>query len=118
MEITTFEQLEAVRVKHTLFLINPFSSGNQNKVEIEKLTIHSIHNDNRFTGRAEIKALDIDAVRDHYFTDLLSGCKYVYTIEREAESKLKEIHKGLHADEVNEHHDSCREMRRHFRMNY
>lgn len=108
MEITTFEQLEEVRVKHELFLINPFSNGNQSKVNIEQITILSIHHDDRFTGRA----------RDYYFTDMLSNCKYVFTLQSEAESKLNEVRKGLHADEVKEHHDSYREMEHHFGMSY
>ena len=112
MQITTLEQLEEVRVNHTLFLINPFGNGDQSKVEIEKFTVHAVWA-GKFTGRIEFKKLSIDRVSDAHFTDILSGCKYVYTLESEAESKLKEIHKGLHSEEVKSHHDSCKEAFQH-----
>jgi len=107
MQITTLEQLAKVEVNHTLFLINPFGNGNQSKVSIEKFTVQSVLAD-RFSGRVEFKDLDIDYVSGHHFTDLLSGCKYVYKLESEAKDKLKEIHKGLHGVEVSAHHDRCK----------
>jgi len=112
MQITTLEQLDQVRPNHTLFLINPFGNGNQANVQIEKFTVHAVWA-NKFTGRGEFKKLSIDQVSDKHFTDMLSGCKYVYTLESEAESKLKDIHKGLHNDEVKSHHDSCKEAFNH-----
>lgn len=115
MQITTLEQLDKVRPNDTLFLINPFGNGNQSKVAIEKFTVHAIWAE-KFTGKIEFKSLDIERVDDHYFTDLLSNCKYAYTTEEEAIEKLKEVHDGLHAFEVKSHHDSCREEFRHFDM--
>ena len=108
MQITTLEQLSKVEVNHTLFLINPFGNSNQSKVEIAKFTVHAVCSD-KLVGRKEFKRLGIDRVSDAHFIDLLSRCKYVYKLESEAETKLKEIHKGLHAFEVADHHSSCRE---------
>jgi len=117
MQITTLEQLAKVEVNHTLFLINPFGMGDQSRVEVEKFTVQSVKHD-RFKGRVEFKSLDIDYISEHHFTSMLGRCKYVYKLESEARTKLKEVHKGLHADEVKEHHDSCREMEHHFGMSY
>lgn len=108
MQITTLEQLAKVEKNHTLFLINPFGQGDQSRVSIEKFTVHNVLAE-KFRGRVEFKSLDIDYISDHFFTSLLSGCKYVYKLESEAEEKIKEIRKGLHAEEVKAHHDSCRE---------
>ena len=113
MQITTLEQLAKVEVNHTLFLINPFGMGDQSKVSINAFTVSKI-NKETFDGRSQFLTLDIDREGHEYFSTMLGRCKYVYTELSEANSKLDEIHKGLHAHTVKEHHDNCREMQHCF----
>ena len=106
MKITTIEQLKEVKIGDVLFLINPFSNGNQEKVLLEKFTVQGVYAD-KFNGRRELKEIHVDRVSDNHFSDMLSGCKYAYTVEGEALEKLKDVRKGLHSHEVNYHHESC-----------
>lgn len=109
MQITTLEQLAEVEVNDTLFLINPFGNGSQSEISINAFTVSKI-NKETFDGRSQFLTLDIDRDDHEYFSTILGRCKYVYTELSEANSKLNEVHEGLHACTVKEHHDSCREV--------
>ena len=109
MQITTLEQLGKTEPDQVLFLINPFEQGDQTDVTIKCITILNVFND-------KIECV-IGRNGDHFnhneichFTDMLTLCKYIYTSKIEAKDMLKQIHKGLHDDEVKAHHESCIEM--------
>ena len=106
MRLTTVEQLKEVEAGSTLFLINPLGQGDQSRVSIEMFTISEV-DDERFEGRKRFLSLDIDSIGRHFFTDMLSSCKYVYTELAEADSTLVEVRAGIHKEAVGAHHASC-----------
>lgn len=113
MQLTTIEELQNVKVNDTLFLINPFGNGDQSKVSIEAFTVSEVLQ-GKFNGRSQFLTLDIDYNISQCFGDLISRCKYVYTTLNEANNKLAEVRKGLHTEEVADHHEACERMFNHF----
>jgi hypothetical protein len=101
MQLTTIEQLTQVQVSGVLFLINPFSNGDQRGVNITIITISKVEKDHFETHTHWVNP------NCEFFGDMLRPFKYVYTTLEEAESKLEEVRSGIHKYDVKKHHNSC-----------
>tara|TARA_R110000851_G_scaffold268804_1_gene421528 strand:+ start:289 stop:615 length:327 start_codon:yes stop_codon:yes gene_type:complete len=100
MQLTTIEQLKEVKENDLLFLINPFSNGNQQEIKTSAFYVTQVK-DRLLAGRS----LSSGTEKINHFADMIRDCKYVFTELAEADDKLKEIHAGLHEIEVKKHHN-------------
>ena len=103
-QLTTKEQIEAVKLGTKLHLINPFGCGHliQHKIKIKSIVVCKVDHE-------KVYSIEVDTLRRHYISDLLSGCKFVFDNILEAQAKLEQVHKGLCNHEVNKHHSICKE---------
>ena len=106
MRITTLKQLKSVKPSETLWLINPYGNGDQSRVTCIEFKIKNV-NEDFFSGLIKHDICE-SYERKKYFSDLLQGCKYVFTNLMDSNKALADIKGGLHHDEVKAHHDEVK----------
>jgi hypothetical protein len=97
MQLTTIDQLKEVKPGDILFLINCFGRRDQSKVEVQKFLVGEVK-EHFYKGCSPSQISEALWDSEQRFTDLLMDCKYVYTELGEAESMLRNVRAGLHAD--------------------
>lgn len=116
--VQSCEILEHLKPSDTLYIINPFQKKHdkQSTVEIQAFVITRVDCDRNnlsneknvfyYHGYDKYKQKFTEC-RDFFGDYLVTGCKFITTDKKEAESELREVHAGKYARFVKAYHDSC-----------